>query len=240
MFILYGLGSLFTLWMAVDAVRRGKAGTWLWIILLFGPVGAAVYFFSEYAPVTAANPFTAYAHSREELRRARADVRRLDTLAAWTHLASVLRARRSFGEAAEAAATACRKDGASVDAHFELGLALLGDRRPSEAVEPLRKAVARDPWHQSGDALLALAEAQEGAGDEAGARQSLETLSSRHGRPEILYKLATLQARTGDRSAAAASLQRILDEAEYVAPYLQRNVRPWVRKAEKALEKLAS
>ena len=37
------------IWMAVVAVRRGDASGWLWIILLFGPIGAAVYFFSEYA-----------------------------------------------------------------------------------------------------------------------------------------------------------------------------------------------
>jgi len=37
------LGTAFTIWMAVECVRRGQAGSWLWIILMFGPVGAAFY-----------------------------------------------------------------------------------------------------------------------------------------------------------------------------------------------------
>ena len=46
--VVYVLISAFVIWMAVEAVRRGDASRWLWIILVFGPTGAAVCFFSEY------------------------------------------------------------------------------------------------------------------------------------------------------------------------------------------------
>ncbi|MEE8217862.1 MAG: PLDc N-terminal domain-containing protein, partial [Vicinamibacteria bacterium] len=49
MFPIAILGVAFTIWMAVEAVRRGHASGWLWIILIFGPIGAAIYFFAEYA-----------------------------------------------------------------------------------------------------------------------------------------------------------------------------------------------
>jgi hypothetical protein len=42
----------------------------------------------------------------------------------------------------------------------------------------------------------------------------------------------------GDRETAARCLRRILDEAEYVPPYLAREVKPWVKKARQGLRKL--
>lgn len=43
----YVLGTAFTLWMAVECVRRGQASPWLFVILVFPAIGAAVYFFAE-------------------------------------------------------------------------------------------------------------------------------------------------------------------------------------------------
>jgi hypothetical protein len=48
-----------------------------------------------------------------------------------------------------------------------------------------------------------------------------------------------VQGLCSDRAAAMRSLQRIVDEAEMVPAYLQRDVRPWVRKARKALARLS-
>jgi hypothetical protein len=49
-----------------------------------------------------------------------------------------------------------------------------------------------------------------------------------------------VQARLGDRAAAAQNLQRIIAEAEAVPDYLKGNVRPWVRKAKRALQKMGA
>src|SRR5690348_17159732 len=38
--------TILTLWLLVDAYRRGAEGFWLWVILLFQPLGAWVYFFA--------------------------------------------------------------------------------------------------------------------------------------------------------------------------------------------------
>jgi hypothetical protein len=98
--------------------------------------------------------------------------------------------------------------------------------------------VAKDRTFDTDDALFALAKAQVAQGDLAAARTDLEELAHRRSRPEILYELATVQGRLGDREAASRNLQRIIDEAELVPAYLKRNVRPWVRQARKALAKL--
>lgn len=230
---------LFTVWMAVEAVRRGHTQSWLWIILFFGPIGAAAYFFSEYMPVSLrGGGFAGGKVTAQDERQALADVKRLDTAAAWTHYSSVLRARRQFSKAADAGREAIRREPSNVEARYELGLALLGSGRPGDAVEHLQVVVAKDRAYQSGDALHALAQAQEGSGDVAGARASLEALAGSSGRPEILFGLARLQGLMGDRDAAVRSLRRIVEEAEYVPDYLQRDVRPWVKRAKKALAKL--
>ncbi|HLA76375.1 MAG TPA: tetratricopeptide repeat protein [Vicinamibacteria bacterium] len=238
---LWVLSYGFVLWMAVEAVRRGDTSRWLWIILVFGPMGAAVYFFSEYlsgGSVLGRVKFRPRKVTKADVSRAEAEVRRLDNGPSWTEYASLLRARQDFAKAAEAAARAVERTPGSLDARYELGLAHLGAKRYPEAAQALKAVVERDRSFDTDDALYALAKAQMGAADLGGARASLEELSTRRARPEILFDLATVQGLTGDRESARRALQRILDEAELVPPYLQKNVKPWIKKARKGLAML--
>jgi hypothetical protein len=233
------LGMAFTIWMAVEAVRRGDASGWLWIIVLFGPIGAAVYFFSEYADTLFRGPTL---QPREvtaaDLRAAEADVKRLGNAATWTAYASALRGRRQKAKAVDAARKAVEHGPESLEARYELGLGLGELGRFDEARTELERVVAADPTFDSDGALFALARAQQGTGQDAAARESLETLVSRSARPEILFECAAVQARLGDRAAAAQNLHRIIAEAEAVPDYLKGNVRPWVHKAKRALQKM--
>jgi hypothetical protein len=45
---------------------------------------------------------------------------------------------------------------------------------------------------------------------------------------------------TGDRAADRATLERLVDDANYVPAYLRRSVRPWVRRARKRLKELGT
>jgi len=229
----------FTVWMAVEAVRRGQAAGWLWIILLFGPIGAAVYFFAEYADGLFRGPaLQPHKVTAADLRAAEADVRRLGNVATWTAYASALRGRRDFARAVDAAGKAIEFDPANVDARYELGLALEAGGRADEARVELERVVAADRSFDSDNALFALARTLVASGRDADARVALEELSQRSARPEVLYECAAVQARLGDRAAAAENLHRIVAEAETVPDYLQRSVRPWVRKAKQALRKM--
>jgi hypothetical protein len=227
--------------MAVEAVRRGQASGWLWIILLFGPLGAAVYFFAEYAdglfrgPALQPRKVTA-----AELRAAEADVRRLGNLATWTAYASALRGRRDFPRAVAAASKALEHDPANVEARYELGLALEGAGRAVEARAELERVVGAIRSFDSDNALFALARVQQASGRDADARVALEELAQRSARPEVLYACAAVQARLGDRAAAAENLRRIIAEAEAVPDYLQRSVRPWVHQAKQGLRKMGA
>ena len=236
------LGYGFTIWMAVEAVRRGQAAGWLWLILVFGPIGAAVYFFSEYVDRPLLGWGGGQGHGRHvsagELRVAEAEVRRLDNAATWLGYASALRARKQYPRAVEAAQKAVERDPASVDTQYELAQALVAAGRGAEAIPPLQWVIAKNRSFDSEAALFALGRIQLTSGDIAGARSALEEVGSRSSRPEFLYELAIALARSGQRDEAARVLNRIISEAELVPPYLKRSVRPWVRKSRQGLRRL--
>lgn len=237
---LYLLATGFTLWMAVEAVRRGDASRWLWIILVFGPLGAAVYFLAEYLGVGTLGRVSFHGRrvTAADVRRAEVEVKRLDNSASWCEYASLLRARKDFVKAAEAAQRAVERNPRDLDAKYELGLSLLAAGRAAEAAPVLKSVVEQNRSFDTDNALLALARALYGAGELAAARARFEELAERRARPEILYDLAMVQGLLGDRTAAMSSLQRIVDEAELIPDYLKREARPWVRKARSALSQL--
>lgn len=239
-YVLSLLTMAFTVWVGVTIVRRGHANPWLFVVLFFGPVGGLIYLLSHMdLPFLRPSPGPRQA-SAQDVRRAEVDARRLDTAESWAHLASLHRSRGDFARAVDCATRATGKDPRHVDAQYELGLACLGGGRSADAIPPLRAVIARDPTYDSDDALFALARAEEQAGDLAAARASLEALAARRGRPEILFLLASVQARTGDRDASCAVLRRLIDEADYVPDYLQRNVKPWVKRARQALKEMGA
>jgi hypothetical protein len=236
----YLLGTAFTLWMAVECVRRGQASPWLWVILVFPAIGAAVYFFAEVFRPHAFFTRGPRPASGREIARLESEVRRLDNGDAWTNYAHALRSRKRFVEALEAAESACARDGKSLRALYELGLAQMGCGKFAEAAESLARVVEEAPGHDSGDARYALGIAYEKSGDKERALRTLESLSRTTSLPKVLFELASLQAEAGKADEARESLQRIIDEAEYVPSYHEREVRPWVRKARKALSALPS
>jgi hypothetical protein len=238
--LVLGLLALFTVWMALEAVHRGRDDYWLWIIVFFGPLGALAFFVTEYFK----EPFEGHRFrppkvTAEDAREAEAEARRLGTAVAWAECASALRARRRFGRAADAARQALEHDPGSVDGQYELGLALFSARRCRDAIGPLTAVADRDPRFDSDRVSLTLAQAQRKTGDLKAARRTLDRLAERSGRPEVLYDLAIIQKQMGDRAEGAETLRRLIREAEAVPPYLQRDFRDSIRRARRELRRLA-
>lgn len=239
--ILYYAGIAFTIASAVTCVRRGQANPWIWIILFFPPIGGAVYVFTE---VLGTSSFRGHsgtrAASKRELKVAEAEVRRLDNSDAWTSFAQALRSRKQFEPARDAAASAVEKDATSWRALNELGLAHMGLGEYEQASATLSKVVELEPAHAGGEAAFALAVSLEKSDRKDEAREVLERLARTSSLPKVLFALASLQVNAGETSAARESLERIITEAEYVPSYHRREVRPWVRRAKKALASLPS
>jgi tetratricopeptide (TPR) repeat protein len=229
------LGAAFTIWMAVDSVRRGRA-QWLVLILCTGPIGAAIYFACEVHRSGRDVAFRPHRVSQGELLRAEADLHRVDNASAWTDYAAALRARGRHADAVTAAQRALERDPQELHARYELGRALLAGGRPAEAAVELAQVTAREPDHDYGDALLALGKAREAAGDLEGARAAYAGLAERSTRPEVLYHLALLHHRLGDDAGCAAALERLVAENQYGPEFSRRRSRPFVRRAQKWLK----
>lgn len=210
-----------------------------WIrIILFFPIGGAVYLFTEVVGSHSLRGLVSGRASNRELTLAEAEVRRLDNADAWTTFAQALRSRKQFDEARAAATSAVDKDGSNWRALNELGLAQMGLYDYANAATTLSKVVELEPAHAAGDAAFALAVSLEKSGQKESARTVLEQLARTTSLPKILFSLASLQADAGRTSDARESLERIIDEAEYVPSYHRRAVRPWVRLAKKAFTSL--
>ncbi len=234
----YGVATLYTVGVAALCVRRGDSGAWLWIVLLFGPIGATVYLAAHFGSIVRPRVSAIPRPSAAELRRVRAAAEQVDTAAAWAECASVFGDRGRWEAAVEAARHALAKDPEHFDALYDLGRALLALKRPGEAREPLQKVVARKPDHASGEALFALAKALRGAGDLVGARAQLEALAERTSRADFLFELGTVQEFSGDGLAAKKTYQRIVDEFVFTPKYVRGRVRLWVWRARWRLRRL--
>jgi hypothetical protein len=238
--LVVGILALFTVWMAVEAVHRGRDDTWLWIIIFLGPIGALAFFVTQYFKEPfEGRRFRPRTVTAEDAREAAAEALRLGTSGAWVDCATALRARCRFGEAADAARQAIRRDPGSLDGQYELGLALLGARLYADALGPLEAVAEREPRFDSDRARLALAAAQREAGEPGAARATLERLAEASGRPEVLLDLARVQEQLGDGHAGAETLRRLIREAEAVPSYLQRDLREPVRRARRELRRLS-
>lgn len=229
----------FSLWMAVEASRRGNRD-WLWIILVFQPFGAIVYFLSEYlGGVGAGSGIGPLFAGRKALRLAEAEVRRLGNSTTWADYATELRARKKYQEAADAAGKSVAMDPRNIHGQYELGQSLLALGQPAPAAAALTVVVAAEPYHKTGEALFALATALHLAGDREAARDRFEQLMQRASRPQFLMGQAALLFDCGDHAAARAIAQRVIDDADHVPDYHRREVRPWVRRARRFLSQLA-
>jgi hypothetical protein len=248
---LWFLGTLFQVWMLVEAWRRGQAWPWFLVILFFGPLGALIYFTLEvqtFVPIpgrgggagrsASAVSFRRHHVTGAQLRESAAEVRRLDNAAAWSDHAALLSAKGRHAEAEVAAATALEKDPEDLHARYVRGRSLLELRRAAEAADELRRVLAVEPAHDYGDARLALAKALEALEDLEGARAEYEALAAGSSRPDVLFHLAEVQHRCEDRDAARQTLRRIVDEADLTPSFARGRAAPWVRRARRVLSRL--
>ncbi len=230
------LSIAFSIWMAVDAVRRGQNYFWIWIILFFQPFGALIYFFTEFRMPRGALRLSRV--SPAELARAESEAKRFDNAAVWFRYAELLKEKGRTREAGEAAARAVGFGEKDPKPAYLLAQVRYEERRLEEAEEILGRLVAADPNLDSGGALALYSRVLHGRGRKAEALAAARRLASISARAEHLYWLAGLEEESGDGEEARRTLTRLVDEAQYVPDYLKRSVKPWVNRARKDLERM--
>ena len=222
----------------VHFIRRRPDTVWLWVILLFGPIGALVYMAMEVAPDLGLlrQSFDA-AGRRRRIAHLEAVVLDNPSAGNYEELADLHLDQGHFARARECYDKAI-SGAADLDPIYRRGIAELHLADYEAAVRDLETVTARDPRYDFNRAIGLLAHGCASAGQAERAdvlfRQAIEisTLS------ETYYNYAQFLASQQRGAEAREWAGRILARKPTLPRYLQRRERPWFRKAGALLKRL--
>src|SRR5437899_3030205 len=225
----------------VHFIRRRPDMYWLWVIIFLGPLGAAVYIVMEVVPDFGLlrRSFDAFPR-RKRIRYLEALV--LDNPAAgnYEELGDLYLEEQNFTRARECYDKAIRSRADMPDAFYRRGIAKIQLGDFAGAVPDIEHVVSRDPKYDSSRAAGLLAHAYASTGQAAKAEALFQQVTERSTLSENYYNYASFLASQGRKAEAREWTQRILAKKPTMPGYLRRRERPWFRKANGLLKRLAA
>lgn len=240
-----GLSLLFAVLLCVHVVRTGREMFWLWIILIFQPIGGLVYFVAIVLPELFRGPSARKMGrvAREaldptrEYRAAMADYDLTPTVHNQMRLASAAAGLGRHDEAEQLyreAMQGIHEDDPALLLGRARALIELG--RPAEALPLLERLRAQGKEGETPQAMLALARALEGVGRSEEAGQAYEWAAPRLPGLEGIARQAAFLARTGRRGQAQETLAEIDRRLGRANPHFRKEGRAWRDFAAQAIE----
>jgi len=224
------------IWMIMDCVRKGNDWYWVWIILVFGPIGVLIYFFTQiYGTSRVERSFSERFTQGRRIQELQSKIHHLDKADHYAELGDVYREQGKWILAEQAYKAALDRDPEMFDARAFLGFVLLADGKPQEAWKLLEPALGQKPGFKSGELLWQCARCQVALKKLPEARQLYEKLLASHGYFEAQYEYAVLLDRLGDKTASVAAARELVDDVKHAPRFHQRASRPWMRKARRLL-----
>jgi hypothetical protein len=224
----------------IHFIRRRPDTYWLWIIIFFGPLGAVVYIALEVVPDLGLlrQSFDAFPR-RKRIRHLEALV--LDNPAAgnYEELGDLYLDERNFARAKECYDKAIQSRADLPDAFYRRGIAKIHLGEFADAVPDLEHIVTRDTKYDSNRAAGLLAHAYANTGRALEADALFQQVTSRSTASETYYNYATFLASQGRTPEAREWARMILAKKPTMPGYLRRRERPWFRRANALLKKLA-
>lgn len=249
----YGLfGTGFTLlqllyfglmvWMLVECLRKDPDRyLWMWVILIFVPIGPLLYFFIRWLP-------------HNELRAPRAlrgwtrgkEINQLETAAAqignaYHHiqLGDALRETGKIERAAASYSQALAKEPSNPQALWGAALIDMRKKEYARACPRLEKLLEIDPQYKFGDVSLAYGRTLFELGRREEACAHLQKHISRWRHPEGLYLMAQLSAEQGKNEEARSHLQAMLLDINGSPRAIARKHGMWKSRARRMLRRLS-
>jgi len=239
----FGLSLIIAIALCVHVVRTHREMYWLWIILVFQPLGGIVYFLAILLPELLGGKTARKIGgvARETLdpardyRQARGAYDDSPTVANAMRLAA---AAAALGRHAEAEALFAQ---AAQGVHAEDSTLLLGRanalielNRAAEAL-PLLQALGGKPEGRTPQVSLALGRAHEALGHTAEAEAAYDDAAGRLPGMEGLARYAAYLAQTGRTALAQEQLAEIDRRIRRADPYFRKEARAWRELAARAL-----
>lgn len=241
---LIGLSLIVAIALAVHVVRTGRELFWLWIILIFQPIGGIVYLIAIVLPELMRGPgaqrlgATARAalDPTREYREARQACEDTPTVRNQSRLAQAAAALGRHDEAERLYAEAAQGIHAD-DPALLLGRAnaLLELNRGAEALAVLERLRADESEGQTPSAVLALGRAYEATGRIEEAEAALSEASARLPGFEGMGRYAAFLARTGRKDQARDLVADMDKRLTKLAAQFRREGKQWRDLAAKAL-----
>ena len=231
---LFGLSLLFSVLLCVHVVRTGKDMFWLWIILLFQPIGGLVYVIAILIPSLMGGPTVRKAReaARETLDPTREYRQAKEAAEDTPTVHNRMRHAAAAGELgkwdeAEAVYRAAAQGVHAEDPALAYGLAraLVELGRYAEARPLLEKLEAEHP--RTPQTALQLARAYEGLGLMQQAEAPYQYAAARLPGLEGLARQAAFLARTGRKAEAEEALNEVDKRLARTNPRFQKEGRQW-------------
>ena len=237
--LFYPWGVILQALAIIHFVRRRPDTYWLWIILMFGGLGALAYIVAEVAPdvTLLRGAFQAFPR-RKRIRYLQAAVIDNPSVGNYEELGDLYLDDGQFAKARECFDRVISPRTVSVDPLYRRALSAMALGDLQAAADDLERVVAIDPRYdyQRAAGLLAHMLAQLGRHDEAAARFADVTETSTLS--ETQYNYASFLAAAGRPAEARDWAQRVLSKKPTMPAYMRRRERPWFRKAAALLKRL--
>lgn len=241
---LIGLSLIVAIALAVHVVRTGRELFWLWIILIFQPIGGIVYLIAIVLPEMLRGPGAqrlgaatrAALDPTREYREAKAACEETPTVRNQSRLAQAAVALGRHDEAERLYAEAAQGIHAE-DPALLLGRAnaLLELNRGADALAVLERLSADESEGQTPSAILALGRAYEAVGRNDEADAALSDAATRLPGFEGLGRYAAFLARIGRKDEARAMVADMDKRLTKLAPHFRREGKQWRDLAAKAI-----
>jgi tetratricopeptide (TPR) repeat protein len=235
----WGLISLFTLWMFIDAIRRRE---WLWALFIFFGWGfsALFYYFSMYRvqPSATRGFELPGAFDRRRIKQLQAQIHYLDKAHHYSQLGDLYFQQGKLDKAESNYRAAMERDAQDIDTRAHLGQCLLRQKRPAEARPLLEGVVAENPKHDYGYSQMALAETLTALGQTDAALALWQQVTESHSYPRAKVQLAELYLARNQPELARAQINEALADDVHAPTFQRKRDRVWVRRARSVLRKL--
>jgi hypothetical protein len=236
----WGYFALLT-WMLIYCLRNDpERNTWLWVMIIFQPLGVIIYFFARWLPSSSLQPpkFIQKLLRGREIERKRIAASQIGNAHQFVELADTLKEVGRLEDARDAYASALAKDSRHIGALW--GAAAVDYRRSDfpAAREKLSQVLAIDPAYKFGDVSLLYANTLIQLGEMDVAREHLEQHTKRWRHPESLFRLAEIRVREGNVKSARDLLNALIMDVDGSPRAIARRFYFWKGRAKRLLRKL--
>ena len=236
--LFYPYGIILQALAILHFVRRRPDTYWIWIILMFGGVGALIYMALEVVPDAGLlrGSFQVFPR-RKRIRELQGLVLDNPSIGNYEELGDLYLDDQQFARARECFDRVLAKS-ESIDPFYRRALCELALQDFPAAAADLQQVIAREPKYdyQRAAGLTAHALAKLGQREKAEALFTDVTKTSTLSETE--YNYACFLVAEGRASEAREWAERILRKKATMPDYIRRRERPWFRKARALLKRL--